>query len=489
MSCKCSPGSDAANGRVDYQYAVKFVCGEIKPAGHGGSGDNPLPVGQYFTKINIHNSSRCDCVTFRWKVAVGFPHLKIGPISSFAEVTLCQDEALEIACRDIFARLGGHLPEGLEGWVVIESPSNALDVVAVYGTAASVGGPVNAFHTERVHPRCLPVCEDFHLDASTGVSRWEVAGPFPGPAPAGASFAPATLGSLDPVAPHAPIDPNWSSLPGALWIHPPGNNVQPEGVYTYRLMFKLCSGFRNPSLDGRMVADYFANATLNGHPISAPQTGGPNYSTPIALAATSHFKAGLNELVVLVTNREKSTTGLALHAEINVENGLCAGDSGPLLKCPGVCYDVFTRHFILGHSGHDWWGQAGPVCNGAMAGTRGERRRIEALTISLSGNVPPGTTIEYQVHQQNLGWLPSPTTWCQAGGIAGDPHHFPLPLRLEAVKIRLVNAPLNCRVRYMVHTANKWGQGGGDGPWVYDGQQAGTTGQNRRMEALWVVIE
>lgn len=473
MACNCSSGA-SASGKVDFQYAAKVVCGPVK---EGGS----LPPGDYKTKINIHNPSRCDCVTFRWKVAVGFPHLKIGPISEFAEATLCPDEALEIDGSDIFRQLGGHMPAHIEGWLVVETPAE-LDVVAVYGSAATQGGAVNAFHTERVQPRCLPVCEDFSLDASTGVSLWEVAGPYPGQAPAGAPFAQAVLGQ--------PAGANFPDLPGALWIHPPGANTQPEGVYTYRLRFKLCSGFRDASLEGSLFADYFANAFLNGHAVSPTQTNGPNYPGAVAVQATTHFKAGTNELIVLVTNKEKGTTGLALNGEIEVANGLCPGDGLPLLKCPGVTYDVYTRHFTLQNSGNDWWGPDGPVSNGARAGTTNQNRRVEALWIQLSGAIPPGMSIEYQVHQQNNGWLPTPTTWYPAGAVAGTAGFtFPdLPKRLEAVRIRLVNAPLNCHVHYMVHTAKKWGANGGDSAWFSDGAMAGTTGQNRRLEAIWVVI-
>ena len=477
MTCNCSGAAASKTGRVDYQYAAKIVCGTVKEAGS-------LPRGSYKTKINIHNFSRCDCVTFQWKVALGYPHLKIGPVSDFAEATLCADEALEIDCDDILKRLGTDKAGHIEGWVVIESETE-LDVVAVYGTAAADDGPVTAFHTERVAARCMTPCDDFDLDPSTGVALWEVAGPYPGQAPAGAPFAQAVLG---------PSDPNWPALPGALWIHPPGGNILPEGVYTYRLRFKLCTGFRKPLLEGRMFADYFAGALLNGHLISPP-TPGPNFPTPVSFQATSHFKAGDNELIVLVTNSEKGTTGLALHGDLAVEKGLCAGQPMPLLTCPGVCYDVYTRHFILQNSSNDWWGPNGPVCNGGMAGTRGQFRRIEALWVALSGNVPPGTSIEYQVHQQNNGWLPTPTTWYPMGQVAGTPNASPIALRLEAVRIRLVNAPLNCRVRYQVHMRKAYGQlitglpNGGDSGWYYDGATAGTTGLNRRIEALWVVIE
>jgi hypothetical protein len=461
MTCKCTGGS-AATDRVDFQYAVKVVCGPVTND-HGS-----LPRGDYKTKVNIHNFSRCDCVTFRWKVSVGLPHAKVGPISDFFDATLCADEALEIDSSDVLKVLADQAKGHVEGWVVIESPAE-LDVVAVYGTAPSADGSVTAFHTERVPARCIPVCDNFELDPSTGVSRWDVAGPYPGLAPANATFSQAVLGS---------VDGNWPAMPGALWIHPPGPAVQPEGFYTYRLKFNLCFGFRTPRLEGHFFADYSAVAYLNGHQISIPSAG-PNFPTAIALQATSYFKAGENELVILVKNSEKSTTGMALRGDIEVANGLCAGEPMPLLSCPGISYRLYTRHFWwqlgIWHDGEDWWG--GWVSNGAEAGTTGQHRRAEALQMMLS-NAPPGTDLQYRVwYHTATGVHQSPAGggWASAsaGDVAGtttDKHP------IVSVEVRLVNAPLHCHVRYKIHRRKglfDGGTGGWSNDWVYDGAEAG----------------
>ena len=465
MSCKCS--SETGNGKVDYQYAVKLVCGVIKPPKPDNVNTNhSLPPGEYKTKVNIHNFSRCDCVTFRWKVAIGEPHLKVGPISDFSDVTLCADEALEIDCSDIRKKFGDHLPDHVEGWVVIESPSE-LDVVAVYGTAQAKDGPVNAFHTERVNARCLSVCEDFHLNISTGVSEWEVAGPFPGQAPAGSAFTVATLGLADG---------NWTALPDSLWIHPPGGNYLPEGVYTYRLRFKLCSGFKDPDLSARMFADYFANAYLNGHLISSPlQTNGPNYPTAVPLNATGFFKSGVNELIVLVTNKEKGTTGLALHGDIAVANGLCAGEPMPLLCCPNVEYMGYLERFPWESSSisHAYWNQ-GWQRDGDIAGTTGEHRRMEKIRIQLYGCVPPGMGIKYTIRNAPLigqaHWI-GPVVDGQDLGFQHE--------RIEMIKIELVNAPLQCHICYRVHIRHS-----GWSSWVHEGDIVGSSGENHRIEAM-----
>jgi uncharacterized protein YjdB len=147
----------------------------------------------------------------------------------------------------------------------------------------------------------------------------------------------------------------------------------------------------------------------------------------------------------------------------------------PLLACPGVCYKVHTRKDILSDGGG--WGDR--VCNGATAGSTGQNDRMEAYIVELTG-APPGTTVEYQGHVKNVGWLPAGGLWTAEGQVCGTTGQSD---RMEAVKIRLVNAPLKCRIRYQVHMKNH-----GWSDWAYDGQQAGTTGQSRRIEALRIEI-
>lgn len=455
MCCQsCSPQSDG--GRTDFQYAVKLVCGVLTTGDRGVR--NPLPPGHYFTAVNVHNPSRCDSVRLRWKVAVGLPTPRIGTVSSFAEVTLGPDEAVEIDCPNVMeqlARNGARSPEFVKGWVVIETPAE-LDVVAVYGGAESPGKPLNTFSTERVCARRMVPCGDFSLDVSTGVAAWEFAPPGSG------SFAQPTLSQAHPA---------WSSIPGALWLRP--GTAQDTGDFTYRLPFRLCSGFTDVQLGLELLADNCAIVSVNGQQIGTTtgQCGSTDPFKKIASFSTSNaalFKAGLNVLTVVVTN-QGGPTGLALHGRLQVQGGLCPGAAMPLLACPRVCYQLHLR-------GDGWtsWG-----CNGAEVGTTGENRRAEALIVDLN-NAPPGTTVEYRVHEKDFGG-PGWTAWVGEGQVAGTTGQN---RRIEAVQIRLVNAPLNCRIRYRVHMKNL-----GWSSWMYDGGVAGTTGQNRRMEAIEIVIE
>jgi hypothetical protein len=123
------------------QYAVKFVCGK--------SEGRVVAPGQYFTAINVHNP-RYRPVRLRKKFAVALPAEKAGPVTRFFNAKLGPDQAFEIDNDDIFRHVDANQPF-LKGFAIIESETD-LDVVAVY-TVAGRDGQIQAFHTERVHPR------------------------------------------------------------------------------------------------------------------------------------------------------------------------------------------------------------------------------------------------------------------------------------------------------------------------------------------------
>ena len=97
---------------------------------------------------------------------------------------------------------------------------------------------------------------------------------------------------------------------------------------------------------------------------------------------------------------------------------------------------------------------------------------MEAVQIKLQNM--PGLKICYKAHVARKGWLGEVCDGATAGTTGEN-------RRMEAIQIRLRNAPAGCSVNYQAHVADKsWL------PAVKDGATAGTTGQNRRMEALRV---
>lgn len=113
-------------------------------------------------------------------------------------------------------------------------------------------------------------------------------------------------------------------------------------------------------------------------------------------------------------------------------------------------------------------------------GTEGQSLRLEGFWIELTGTIPAGAHIQYQVHVENEGWM----DWVSDGSFAGTKGENQ---RIEAIKIRLVddsgNALDGYSVQYQGHIQNQ-----GDTGWVVDGAELGSTGLSQRLEALQVQI-
>lgn len=101
------------------------------------------------------------------------------------------------------------------------------------------------------------------------------------------------------------------------------------------------------------------------------------------------------------------------------------------------------------------------ITKDTIIGTIGQELRLEALKI-MSGD----TVYLYRVHQKDIGW----SNWCVNGQWAGQKGKS---LQIEAVEIKVAD------IAYLAHV-----QDSGDTIWAADGMTAGTTGQDKRMEAL-----
>ncbi|MBC3887343.1 hypothetical protein GH810_03340 [Acetobacterium paludosum] len=121
-------------------------------------------------------------------------------------------------------------------------------------------------------------------------------------------------------------------------------------------------------------------------------------------------------------------------------------------------------------------------------GTTGESKRIEGFNIELTGAIPTGAHVVYNVHVENVGWLyptDDSTNWIKDGAFAGS---VGKSQRVEAIEIKLVDATgaqlPGYSVQYTVHGENYgWTQG-----WISDGNIAGTTGDGLRLEAIRIKV-
>ena len=112
--------------------------------------------------------------------------------------------------------------------------------------------------------------------------------------------------------------------------------------------------------------------------------------------------------------------------------------------------------------------------NKETTGTTGKNKKLEAIKIKLK-NAPQNAKIEYQAHVSDKGWQ----NWAENGNLAGTTGQN---RRMEAIRIRLVNLE-DYTVRYRAHVQDIGWQ-----DWVEDGEVAGTTGRALKIEALEIEI-
>jgi hypothetical protein len=324
--CQCSERPCACT--TEFEYAVKVVCGTVTPS--PTAVPTPVAPGRYWTAINIHNPDKCRNATFRWKVVVA-PTLNQTPAATpqFQRPrTLRPDEAVEIDCQNVIGAISPP-PPFIKGYVVVES-NVELDVVAVYTAAQSSTAPLNTFHTERVQPRCVPVCEDLVLPLHTGIADWQTVAPAP----------------TGPVVILSGLNSNWAPAPfGSSWVSQLASDsstaTPTPPLRIYRLCFDLCFGFQPPAqLQIQGLADDSAQVFLNGGSIGTIS----GFSTPTTINVTSAMLQGPNGLqagnncfevrVPNIAGPKINPTGFALAGLLTVLRGKCPCSRIPLAAHP-----------------------------------------------------------------------------------------------------------------------------------------------------------
>ncbi|MCH4278676.1 hypothetical protein LQE94_01290 [Mediterraneibacter sp. NSJ-151] len=138
-------------------------------------------------------------------------------------------------------------------------------------------------------------------------------------------------------------------------------------------------------------------------------------------------------------------------------------------------------------------GWQSPVSDWQEAGTTGKNKKIEAVKINLTEQLAATYDVYYRVHSANYGWL----GWAKNGEKAGTMGYN---LGAQAIEVRLyeknsseapaqtgrsyVSADSLGAVLYQTHVQNI----GWQNKSFYDGQTAGTTGRNLSVEAIKIKV-
>lgn len=133
---------------------------------------------------------------------------------------------------------------------------------------------------------------------------------------------------------------------------------------------------------------------------------------------------------------------------------------------PSVSYKAYCQ-------GHGWMGTKK---NGVPAGTTGEGKRLEAMSVWLSGGSVRGS-IKYRSYVAGSGWQGA----CSNGETSGTVNQSKA---VQAIKISLSgDVAALCDVYYKVHMAEAGWLG-----WAKNGQVAGAPGVGKNVEAIQVRI-
>ena len=163
-------------------------------------------------------------------------------------------------------------------------------------------------------------------------------------------------------------------------------------------------------------------------------------------------------------------------------------------KAPGTSEKHYVSNQGVFYQSHvQTYGWQGYVKNGAMSGTSGQSKRLEAIQIRLTGEMAQHYDIYYRVHSQTYGWL----GWAKNGEYAGTAGYSK---RLEAIQIQLYpknasNAPAQTTRSYIANTEAgtltyaSFVEGSGWQNAVSAGTISGTTGQGKQLEAVKINLE
>ncbi|MBO5388521.1 MAG: extracellular solute-binding protein [Lachnospiraceae bacterium] len=186
-------------------------------------------------------------------------------------------------------------------------------------------------------------------------------------------------------------------------------------------------------------------------------------------------------------------------------NGESSGTMGESKRLEAIYIEVEDDNLGVEYRTHiqgiGW--EEGWKADGELSGTEKQSRRLEAIQIRLTGTDAQYYDVYYRVHAQNYGWL----GWVKNGESAGTAGQSK---RLEAIQIVIVPAgwyprDLGCEgsmgcgfvdiaknpshdeigmVNYRTHV-----QTYGDQAWVSDGSIAGTSGESKRLEQIYIGVD
>ena len=300
-----------------------------------------------------------------------------------------------------------------------------------------------------------------------------------------------------------PVFNNWSR-----WVAQWNPTCDYQGEYD---LWQCSSTGQVDGINGNVDLNFLIDNGANTTPGVTEEPGHVLYSTHAqtygwldevadgAVSGTTGEQKRLEAIAIRLSNGTEGGIQYSTHVQTYgwqdcVSDGAVTGTTGEAKRLEAIKIQLTgaaAENYDIYYSVHaQTFGWLGWAKNGEPAGTSGYAKRLEAIKIQLvpKGGEAPGTTedayleneeevipaasVEYSSHVQTYGWQ----DFVADGALSGTTGE---QKRLEAVKIRLNQQPFSGDIQYSTHVQTYGWQ-----DFVSNGVQAGTTGEQKRMEAV-----
>lgn len=305
-----------------------------------------------------------------------------------------------------------------------------------------------------------------------------------------------------------PVFNNWSR-----WVAQWNPTCDYQGEYE---LWQCSSTGQVVGIEGNVDLNFLMDPdTVNTAPGTEEEPGHVLYSTHAqtygwldevsdgAVSGTTGEQKRLEAIAIKLSSGTEGGVQYSTHVQTYgwqdfVSDGAVAGTTGEAKRLEAIKIQLTgaaAENYDIYYSVHaQTFGWLGWAKNGEPAGTSGYAKRLEAIKIQLvpKGGESPGTTedayleneeevipaasVEYSSHVQTYGWQ----DFVADGALSGTTGE---QKRLEAVKIRLNQQPFSGDIQYSTHVQTYGWQ-----DFVANGAQAGTTGEQKRMEAVKIQL-
>ena len=284
-------------------------------------------------------------------------------------------------------------------------------------------------------------------------------------------------------------EPEPSTEPGVTYL----GHVQELGWETEWLKDGETSGVENQGLKVEAFYIKLTNASANAHIQYRTHVQDLGWEEDWAQDGAKTGTTGKNKKVEAIQIKLKGLDGYSVEYRSYVtgqgwldwvSDGVISGTTGQNLKLEAVQIRIVkTDEKVPVRPGVTYRGHVQDigdyVTSGKTSGVEGKGLKVEAFNIRLT-NVDENAHIKYETHVQDLGWESEKGQGIKADG--AQTGTTGKNKKVEAIRIKLENMP-DYSVEYRAYVAGQgWQQ------WVKDGEDAGTTGKNLKLEAVQIRI-